>query len=314
MAYVLLLLAVLMGVCGAFQPVSRMVGGRSVLGRGLGRSPSSRSEESSPVSSSRLWASTLVLIRHGESTWNEENKFTGWYDCPLSVKGNKEAEEAGKMLAKEGLKFDVAYTSKLKRAIRTLWHSLEQTDQMSIPIINAWELNERHYGALQGLDKKETVAKYGTEQVNIWRRSYDIPPPECEPSSSHYPGNDVKYANIPAAASIRAESLKTTLDRVLPYWHKEIAPSITSGKRVVIAAHGNSLRALVKYLDNIPDADIAELNIPTGVPLIYTLDDQLKPIKQKDSFAPLSGRYLGDQEQIRARIEGVKAQTGAAKK
>jgi 2,3-bisphosphoglycerate-dependent phosphoglycerate mutase len=256
----------------------------------------------------------LVLIRHGESVWNEENKFTGWYDCPLSVKGNKEAEEAGKLLAKEGLKFDVAYTSKLKRAIRTLWHSLEQTDQMSIPIINAWELNERHYGALQGLDKKETVAKYGTEQVNIWRRSFDIPPPECEPSSSHYPGNDVKYANIPAAASIRSESLKTTLDRVLPYWHKEIAPAITSGKRVVIAAHGNSLRALVKYLDNIPDADIAELNIPTGVPLIYTLDDQLKPVKQKDSFAPLNGRYLGDQEQIRARIEGVKAQTGGPKK
>jgi len=257
--------------------------------------------------------STLVLLRHGESTWNEENKFTGWYDCPLSSKGNKEAEEAGKSLAKEGFRFDVAYTSKLKRAIRTLWHTLEQTDQMSTPVVHAWELNERHYGALQGLDKKETVAKYGTDQVNIWRRSYDIPPPECETTSSHYPGNDAKYQGNAKASSIRAESLKTTLERVLPYWHQDIVPSIKSGKNVVIAAHGNSLRALVKYLDNISDDVIAELNIPTGVPLVYTLDENLKPIKSPQSFAPLSGRYVGDQNDIRARIEGVKAQTASKK-
>lgn len=252
---------------------------------------------------------TLVLVRHGESTWNQENKFTGWYDCPLSPAGNKEAEAAGKLLAEGKFVFDVAYTSKLKRAIRTLWHSLEQTDQMSIPIVNAWELNERHYGALQGLDKKETVAKYGEEQVNIWRRSYDIPPPECDLSSSHYPGNDVKYASNPVASKIRAESLKTTLDRVIPFWHSTIAPDIKAGKRVVVAAHGNSLRALVKYLDNLGDDVIAELNIPTGVPLVYTLDANLKPIKASQAFAPLNGRYLGNQDEVRARIEGVKAQT-----
>jgi len=253
---------------------------------------------------------TLVLLRHGESTWNEENRFTGWYDCPLSVKGNQEAAEAGRLLAKEGFHFDMAYTSKLKRAIRTLWHTLEQTDQMYIPIVNAWELNERHYGALQGLDKKETVAKYGADQVNIWRRSYDIPPPECETTSTHYPGIDVKYKDNAVASRIRAESLKTTLDRVLPYWHNNIAPSIKSGKKVVIAAHGNSLRALVKYLDNLSDEVISELNIPTGVPLVYTLDDNLKPIKSPMAYSPLSGYYVGDQAQIKARIEGVKNQTG----
>jgi len=251
----------------------------------------------------------LVLVRHGESTWNEENRFTGWYDCGLSKKGEKEAEAAGQELLKGGYKFDVAYTSMLKRAIKTLWFSLEQTDQMTTPITNAWELNERHYGSLQGLDKKETVAKYGSEQVNVWRRSYDIPPPDCDVTSSHYPGNDPKYAKNPVASKIRAESLKTTLDRVLPYWKSNIAPDIVAGKRVVIVAHGNSLRALVKHLDNIGE-EIAELNIPTAVPLVYTLDKDLKPIRHKDAISPLSGRYLGNQEEIRARIEGVKNQTG----
>ena len=304
-AQLLICLLVLLGLASAFRAPLRLGGAptHSAL----------RGGQRSGGGLSMMATSTLVLVRHGESTWNEENKFTGWYDCPLSVKGNKEAEEAGKSLAKEGFRFDVAYTSKLKRAIRTLWHTLEQTDQMSIPIINAWELNERHYGALQGLDKKETVAKYGSDQVNIWRRSYDIPPPECEPSSTHYPGNDAKYKGNAKASAIRAESLKTTLERVLPYWHGEIAPSIKSGKNVVIAAHGNSLRALVKYLDNIPDDVIAELNIPTGVPLVYTLDENLRPIKGPQSYAPLSGRYVGNQDDIKKRIEGVKAQTGGGK-
>ena len=252
---------------------------------------------------------TLVLVRHGESTWNEENKFTGWYDCPLSKKGEQEAAAAGVLLKKEGFSFDVAYSSFLKRAIRTLWHTLEQTDCMYIPITTAWQLNERHYGALQGLDKQETVNKYGKDQVNVWRRSYDIPPPEIDLKSSHYPGNDAKYKGIKEAEKIRTESLKTTLDRVLPYWQNTIAPVVKSGKKVVIAAHGNSLRALVKYLDNIPDDQIAELNIPTGVPLVYTLDANLKPIPHKDAIAPLTGRYVGDQENIKARILGVKNQT-----
>jgi 2,3-bisphosphoglycerate-dependent phosphoglycerate mutase len=252
---------------------------------------------------------TLVLVRHGESTWNEENKFTGWYDCPLSVKGELEAKAAGVALNKAGYSFDVAFTSFLKRAIRTLWHSLEQTDCMQIPIKNAWQLNERHYGALQGLDKQATVAKYGIDQVTVWRRSYDVPPPACDVSSEHYPANIDKYKSIPEACTISTESLKTTLDRVLPYWHSDIAPQIKSGKKVVIAAHGNSLRALVKYLDNIPEDVITELNIPTGVPLIYHLDENLKPIPHPEAFAPLQGEYLGNKEEIRKRIDGVKNQT-----
>jgi len=250
-----------------------------------------------------------VLVRHGESTWNQENKFTGWYDCPLSDKGQEEAKAAGKLLKENKLVFDVAYTSMLQRAIRTLWHSLEQTGLMYIPLKNCWQLNERHYGALQGLDKQETVAKYGKDQVNVWRRSYDIPPPECDITSEHYPKNDPKYASIAEASVIRTESLKTTLERVLPLWEKEIAPTIRSGKRVVIAAHGNSLRALVKHLDNISTDVIAELNIPTGVPLVYELDDSLRPIAHRDAIAPLTGRYLGNQQDIKARIEGVKNQT-----
>jgi len=250
---------------------------------------------------------TLVLVRHGESTWNQENRFTGWYDCPLSEKGHKEAKAAGKLLEEDGFKFDIAYTSKLKRAIRTLWYSLEQTDSMYVPIVNAYELNERHYGALQGLDKQETVNKYGIDQVTIWRRSYDVPPPECELDSPHYPKNDPKYAED--GFYPRTESLATTLERVLPYWKNTIAPSVLSGKKVLIAAHGNSLRALVKYLDDIPTESIAELNIPTGVPLVYELDENLKPIVHEDSIDPLKGRYLGNQADIKARIDGVKNQT-----
>ena len=201
----------------------------------------------------------------------------------------------------------------LSRAIRTLWHVLEQTGFMYIPVTHAWELNERHYGGLQGLDKKATVEKYGTEQVNIWRRSYDITPPPCETTSEHYPSNIKRYQNIPEAAKIKTESLKTTGERVIPYWDKTIAPTIKSGKKVVIAAHGNSLRSLVKFLDGISENEIAELNIPTGVPLVYDLDENLKPIPHKDSIAPLKGRYIGNQADIRARIEGVKAQTAVKK-
>jgi 2,3-bisphosphoglycerate-dependent phosphoglycerate mutase len=252
---------------------------------------------------------TLVLLRHGESTWNQANKFTGWNDCPLSEKGHGEASAAGKLLKKTGLIFDVAYTSMLQRAIRTLWHSLEQTDLMYIPIRSRWQLNERHYGKLQGLDKQETVDKFGIEQVNVWRRSYDIPPPPCDEDSEHNPANDPKYQSNDEASQIRTESLATTLDRVLPLWNNDIAPTIRSGKRVIITAHGNSLRALVKHLDGISPEIISELNIPTGIPLVYELDDNLKPIPQLDAIAPLTGRYLGNQADIRARIEGVKNQT-----
>ena len=231
------------------------------------------------------------------------------YDCPLSEKGHQEAIAAGQLLKKEGLVFDLAYTSFLKRAIRTLWHSLEQTDLMYIPIVNAWQLNERHYGALQGLDKQETVSKYGKEQVNVWRRSYDVPPPACEESSPHYPANDPKYQDkLFVSQCPKTESLKTTLDRVMPYWEQVIGPSIQAGKRVVVAAHGNSLRALVKYLDKIPEDVITELNIPTGVPLVYELDYNLKPIASPLAIAPLTGRYLGNQDDIKARILGVKVE------
>lgn len=253
---------------------------------------------------------TLVLVRHGESTWNQENKFTGWYDCPLSAKGHAEASAAGVLLKDEGFTFDIAFTSYQQRAIRTLWHSLEQTGLMWIPVVTAWQLNERHYGALQGLDKKETVAKYGKDQVNIWRRSYDIAPPEVSTDSPHYPRNDPKYAHLSESECPKTESLKITLARVEPYFKEFIAPQLKAGKKVLIAAHGNSLRSLVKYLDNLSEETISELNIPTGAPLAYELDDNLKPIKHKNAIAPLSGRYLGDQNDIRARIEGVKAQTG----
>lgn len=252
---------------------------------------------------------TLVLIRHGESTWNQENKFTGWYDCPLSSKGQEEAQAGGKIMAEENFKFSGALTSTLKRANQTLDIALRALGQADIPVQRAWELNERHYGALQGLDKQETVNKYGIDQVNIWRRSYDVPPPECELDSPHYPANDPKYAFLAKELCPRTESLKTTLERVIPFWAKSIAPRILSGENLIIAAHGNSLRALVKYLDNIPEDVITELNIPTAVPLVYELDDNLRPMTHQLSFAPLSGRYLGNQEEIRQRIEGVKNQT-----
>ena len=251
---------------------------------------------------------TLILVRHGESTWNLENKFTGFYDCPLSEKGHQEVIEAGQLIKKEGLTADIAFTSLLQRAIRTLWHVLEQTNLMWIPVHKHWELNERHYGALQGLDKQETVDKYGKDQVLVWRRSYDVPPPVVDKSSPHHPANDPRYAGIDFPEEF-TESLATTLERVLPFFEKKIAPELKSGKTVLIAAHGNSLRALVKHLDGIDTSTIAELNIPTGTPLVYELDDNLKPIPQAGAIAPLQGRYLGDQEQIRARIEGVKNQT-----
>jgi 2,3-bisphosphoglycerate-dependent phosphoglycerate mutase len=252
--------------------------------------------------------STLVLVRHGESEWNLSNRFTGWYDCALSPKGHEEVIEAGKLIKAEGIKFQVAHTSTLKRAIRTLWHVMEETDLMWVPVTKSWKLNERHYGALQGLDKQETVDKYGKDQVLVWRRSYDIPPPPVDKASEHHPANDPRYAGQDFPDEF-TESLATTLDRVLPYWEESIVPDLKAGKTVCIAAHGNSLRALVKHLDGIDESLIAELNIPTGVPLVYELDDNLKPIPQSGAIAPLQGRYLGDQNSIRARIEGVKNQT-----
>lgn len=216
--------------------------------------------------------------------------------------------EGGKLIAAAGIKPEVAHTSLLKRAIRTLWHVLEQSDRMWIPVNKAWELNERHYGSLQGLDKQQTVDKYGKDQVLIWRRSYDIPPPVVDKSSPHHPANDERYAGAEFPEEF-TESLATTLTRVLPYWNESVVPQLKAGKTVLITAHGNSLRALVKHLDGIDEATIAELNIPTGTPLVYELDDNLKPIPQPGAIAPLQGRYLGDQDAIRARIEGVKNQT-----
>lgn len=251
---------------------------------------------------------TLVLVRHGESTWNLENKFTGWYDCPLSPKGREEVVEAGQLIAKEGIKADTAYTSMLKRAIRTLWAVLEESDRMWIPITNSWELNERHYGALQGLDKQETVDKYGKDQVLQWRRSYDIPPPVVDTSNEHHPASDERYAASDFEEEF-TESLATTLDRVVPYYNENIVPDLKDGKTVLIAAHGNSLRALVKHLDGIDEATIAELNIPTGTPLVYQLDENMQVIPDAAGMSPLRGKYLGDQEAIKARIEGVKNQT-----
>lgn len=252
---------------------------------------------------------TLVLVRHGESTWNNENRFTGWYDCPLSDEGEIEAREGGKLMKDEGLTFDKCYTSTLKRAIKTLWLCLEQLDLMYIPIVNNWRLNERHYGALQGLNKQETVDKHGKDQVLVWRRSYDVPPPPCEESSEHYPGNNPMYANVPKEDLPFTESLKLTEDRFLIEWKAEIAPAILRGEKLLVAAHGNTLRALVKHLDDIDSSEIAELNIPTGVPLVYELDENLKPIPHPDAIGPLKGRYLGDQEAIQQRIGAVAAQT-----
>ena len=241
----------------------------------------------------------LVLVRHGESTWNKENRFTGWTDVDLSEKGRQEAIEGGQVLRREGYTFDVAYTSVLKRAIRTLWSVLDEMDLMWIPVIRSWRLNERHYGALQGLNKAETAAKFGEDQVKIWRRSYDIPPPVLTPDDPRYPGHDPRYQGLTKDELPLTECLKDTVARFLPLWHETIAPDIRSGRRVIIAAHGNSLRALVKYLDHISEKDIVELNIPTGMPLVYELDDDLKPLKSY---------YLGDPEKVKAAMEAVAAQ------
>jgi 2,3-bisphosphoglycerate-dependent phosphoglycerate mutase len=220
----------------------------------------------------------LVLIRHGESQWNRENRFTGWVDVPLSEKGVEEAKAAGRMLRREGLTFDVAFTSYLRRAITTLHHVLDQMDLLWIPVNKTWRLNERHYGALQGLDKAETAAKHSAEQVKIWRRSFDVPPPVLESWDPGFPGNDRRYA---IGEQPRTESLKDTIARALPYWHEQIAPALREGRRVIVAAHGNTLRALIKHLDGISDRDIVELELPTGAPVIYELDDALKPARPR---------------------------------
>jgi 2,3-bisphosphoglycerate-dependent phosphoglycerate mutase len=245
----------------------------------------------------------VVLLRHGESEWNRENRFTGWTDVDLSEKGLGEAKAAGKLLKAEGYTFDIGFTSVLKRAIRTQALALDEMDLLWIPIIRDWRLNERHYGGLQGLNKAETAAKYGEQQVKIWRRSYDIPPPPLETSDPRFPGHDRRYAGLKPNELPKTECLKDTVARFLPMWHEVIAPTIKSGKRVMIAAHGNSLRALVKYLDNISEGEIIELNIPTGIPLVYELDDNLKPIKHY---------YLGDQAAIAAAMNAV-ANQGKAK-
>jgi 2,3-bisphosphoglycerate-dependent phosphoglycerate mutase len=245
----------------------------------------------------------LVLLRHGESTWNKENRFTGWTDVDLSERGREEAKRAGETLKAEGYVFDLAYTSVLKRAIRTLWMTLDELDLMWIPVTKAWQLNERHYGALQGLNKAETAAQFGDEQVLVWRRSYDVPPPVLTEDDPRFPGKDPRYASLTKDELPLTESLKETVARVVPYWHKHIVPDIKAGKRVVIAAHGNSLRALVKYLDDMSEEAIIKLNIPTGVPLVYELDENLKPIKHY---------YLGDAEEIAKAAAAVAAQ-GKAK-
>ena len=242
----------------------------------------------------------LVLLRHGESTWNRENRFTGWTDVDLSERGLAEAAEAGHLLRDGGYTFDIAYTSVLKRAIRTLWIALDVLDQLWIPVVKNWRLNERHYGALQGLNKAETAAQHGEAQTKIWRRSYDIPPPALSRDDPRHPSHDARYASIDPNELPLTESLKDTVARFLPYWHETIAPDIRAGKRVLIAAHGNSLRALVKYLDNVSESEIVELNIPTGIPLVYELDDTLKPLRHY---------YLGDPAAAAAAAERVANQT-----
>jgi len=247
---------------------------------------------------------TVVLLRHGESTWNKENRFTGWTDVDLTEKGRVEAIDAGRLLKGEGLGFDMVYTSVLKRAIRTAFLTLDELDLLWLPVERSWRLNERHYGALQGLDKAETAAAHGEAQVKIWRRSYDIPPPPLTADDPRHPGRDPRYVSLSPSELPLTESLKDTVARFLPYWTSTIAPAIRSGQRVLIAAHGNSLRALVKHLDDISDAAIVELNIPTGIPLVYELDAELKPIRR---------RYLGDAAAVQAAAEAV-ARQGAAKR
>lgn len=241
----------------------------------------------------------IVLLRHGESAWNKENRFTGWTDIDLSEKGIEEAKKAGEVLKKEGYVFDVAFTSVLKRSIRTLWIVLDEMDLMWIPVYNSWRLNEKHYGALQGLNKKEMAQKYGEEQVLLWRRDYNTPPPALEKSDKRHPVHDPRYKDLKPSEIPATECLRDTVTRFLPYWKETIAPVVKSGKKVLISAHGNSLRALVKYLDNISDKDIIDLNIPTGIPLVYELDTNLKPIKHY---------YIGNPEEIRKATEKIASQ------
>ena len=241
----------------------------------------------------------LVLIRHGQSAWNHENRFTGWTDVDLTEQGVAEARAGGKLLAEEGFCFDLCYTSVLKRAIRTLWLVLDELDMMWLPVERHWRLNERHYGALQGLNKVETAAEHGQEQVQVWRRSYDIPPPPLDLDDPRHPAGDERYAGIEPGQLPRTESLKCTVERFLPLWHETLAPQVRTGKRLLVVAHGNSLRALVKYLDSISDEDIVGLNIPTGIPLLYELDDDLRP---------LGHRYLGDPEAAKRAAEAVARQ------
>jgi 2,3-bisphosphoglycerate-dependent phosphoglycerate mutase len=245
----------------------------------------------------------LVLLRHGQSEWNLENRFTGWTDVDLTDTGRAEAREAGRLMAAEKFEFDVAYTSVLKRAIRTLWMAIDEMDLMWIPVHRSWRLNERHYGALQGLNKAETAALHGDAQVKIWRRSYDIPPPPLTPDDPRHPSRDRRYEELKRHDLPLTESLKDTVARFLPYWHDTIAPDIAAGKKVLIAAHGNSLRALVKYLDNVPEDEIVELNIPTGIPLVYLLNDDLQPLQKF---------YLGDPEKVKNATSAV-ANQGKAK-
>ena len=245
----------------------------------------------------------IVLLRHGESQWNRENRFTGWKDVPLSEKGVAEAAAAGELLKKEGFGFDLAFTSVQKRAIKTLWLALEEMDELWIPVIKSWRLNERHYGALQGLDKSETAAKYGDAQVKIWRRSYDVRPPLLDKSDERHPSRDPRYANLSPEELPDGECLADTIKRVIPFWEGTIVPELKSGKRIIIAAHGNSLRALVKHLDNMSESEIMELNIPTGIPLVYELDENMKPT---------SHYYLGDPEAI-AKAAAAVANQGKAK-
>ena len=242
----------------------------------------------------------LILVRHGQSLWNMENRFTGWTDIDLAPAGREEAERAGRQLVEEKIQVDIAFTSVLKRAIRTLWIMLDVMDRMWIPVERSWRLNERHYGALQGLDKAQTVERHGAAQVKIWRRSYDTPPPPLATDDPRHPRFDPRYADVPADELPSAESLKDTLARVLPYWHARIAPEVRAGRNVLVAAHGNSLRAMVKMLDEVSEDDIVELNIPTGIPLVYELDAQLKP---------LGNRYLGDPQIAAAAAEAVRRQT-----
>ena len=245
----------------------------------------------------------LILLRQGESVWNRENRFPGWTDVDLSDQGMVEAREAGKMLKSEGYSFDVAYTSVLKRAVRTLWIVLDELDEMWIPVEHSWRLNERHYGALQGLNKAETAKRFGEEQMLLWRRSYDIRPPALEKTDERYPGHDPRYRGLDERDLPLTECLKDTVERFLPYWHGSITPALKAGKKVIVAAHGNSLRALVKYLDNVSEDEIVSLNIPTGIPLVYELDEELRPVKHY---------YLGDPEAV-ARAAKAVADQGRAR-